>query len=62
MLRQYTSGQPPSMPKMIKLHGSVLFADVSGFTQLTEKLLNDEGPSKVPTNVYSVHLGESPGF
>ena len=38
MLRQYTSGQPPAMPKMISLHGSVLFADVSGFTKLTALL------------------------
>ena len=30
-----------------KYEGAVMFADVSGFTQLTEKLLNDEGTSKV---------------
>jgi len=38
VLRQFVSGRPPTLPKMVTLHGAVLFADVSGFTQLTAKL------------------------
>ena len=38
VLRQFESGRPPTLPKMVTLHGAVLFADVSGFTQLTAKL------------------------
>ena len=38
VLRQFVSGRPPTLPKMVSLQGAVLFADVSGFTQLTAKL------------------------
>ena len=38
VLRQFFSGRPPTLPKMVSLQGAVLFADVSGFTQLTAKL------------------------
>ena len=38
VLRQFVSGRPATLPKMVSVQGAVLFADVSGFTQLTAKL------------------------
>lgn len=38
VLRRFVSCKQPTFPEMVSLQGAVLFADVSGFTQLTAKL------------------------
>jgi hypothetical protein len=42
VLKEFRMGTRPALPIHEALHGALLFADVSGFTQLTKKLQESE--------------------